>query len=477
MRLRSSVCITVLTAILTSAFSCAAFAAEQPNLDKSRAVLQELERVQARIAELEYDSGPYDPNLLEPLQALAELYLTAEDFEAVAETQSRQLQIMRTELGLDHPDNIAMVNLIIANNIRMAEWSEVADNLEHIRYLEGVNGAGDVERLLTAIDAQASWSIAQLTVGEPRMRARHLLDARESYDEIKDIAEDAYGEDDLLMVPWLYKRAINLYQLVAILNGANSLSGDTLDRVIQKDGVGRLQAFNSRPGFGGGGSFGRNFQIPILDPDSLIGEAYLRDALSELNQITDILEESGDVEGQAMANIYHGDFRVLLGLGSGSKSYRKAQELLQQAGFSEDRISQFFAIPQVIPEQKISLKLADAEAQIASKLVPSIGDENVLINQFIALHEFAGNVGMPESIAQQWGLNPPADIVELSLNINSRGEVSARKFLAASSEDKGIRRKALRSVRGLKFRPRFEKDKAVRVRGLALSYRFEENPR
>lgn len=461
---------------LLAVLSSTALPAEQPKLSKSQAVLKQLEVVQARITEVESDSGPYAPGLLEPLQALSELYLTAEDFEAVAAVQSRQLQIMRADLGLDHPDNIAMVNAIITNNIRLNEWSEVSDNLEHIRYLESANGQGKTQSLLQAIEAQASWSIAQIAVAEPRRRARNLLDARESYDEIKDLAEDAFGEDSLAMVPWLYKRALNLYQVVAVLNGSNSLAGDAMDRVIQMDGVAQLQLYNSRSRFAGGSFFDRNPQIPVLDKDSLIGEAYLRDALSDLKNITDIYEESGDIEAQAMATIYHGDFRVLLGMGSGRKTYREAMDLLREAGIAENRISQFFDAPQIIPVEKFATNFAEAEADKNAALVPSISDQNLLITGFTALQEDAGNISMPVSFTNRWGLGLPKDVVEMTVNVSSTGVLSSAKFLTASSDEKGIRRTALRSVRGLRFRPRFEERKAARVREMKLSYRYEEIP-
>jgi hypothetical protein len=245
--------------------------------------------------------------------------------------------------------------------------------------------------------------------------------------------------------------------------------------VIQLDGVARLQAYNSRARFAGGSFFDRNFQIPVLDSDALIGEAYLRDALAELKTITEMLEESGDIEAQAMGHIYYGDFRILVGLGSGKKSYLKANDLLREAGISEDRIFQFFDAPRIIPAEVFASNLAQAETANNAALVQSISDKSVLISEFTALEEDAGNVSMPASFAGRWGLKLPSDVVEMTVNVSSRGVVSAPKFVAASSDDKSIRRKALRSVRGLRFRPRFEEGKAVRVRGMKLSYRFEEN--
>ena len=65
----------------------------------------------------------------------------------------------------------------------------------------------------------------------------------------------------------------------------------------------------------------------------------------------------------------------------------------------------------------------------------------------------------------------------MTINVSSTGLVSSPRFVVASPYQKSIRRRALRSVRSLRFRPRFEEDKAVRVQEMQLLYRFEEAPR
>ncbi|HAG72423.1 MAG TPA: hypothetical protein DCL66_09515, partial [Gammaproteobacteria bacterium] len=128
-----------------------------------------------------------------------------------------------------------------------------------------------------------------------------------------------------------------------------------------------------------------------------------------------------------------------------------------------------------IPAEVFASTLAQAETAINAALVQSPSDKSVYISQFTALEEDLGNVSMPASFTGRWGLKLPPNVIEMTVNVSSRGVVSAPKFVTASSDDKSFRRKALRSVRSLRFRPRFEEGKVVRVRGLKLSYRFEEN--
>ncbi|MFK7865293.1 MAG: energy transducer TonB [Pseudohongiellaceae bacterium] len=451
--------------------------AEMPELQRSQEMLREIQRISVEIERIESESGPYSGDLLSPLQSLVELNQTENDFQEVARLQARQLQIMRAELGLDHSDNIALVESIAATNIRLGAWEQVADNLEHIRYLQGVNSAGKPELLLKAVATQASWLMAQTVVGENRRRPRELLKARELFDELKDLAEDAYGEDSPEMAPWLYARALHLYKLVAILNSRNGLASDTLERLIQVDGVGRLQAYNSRAGLFNTFQFGRNNQVPVLDGDSLVGEAYLRDGLSELRQISENFEAQGNIEAQAMAEIYSGDFRVLTDLGSGRKSYNKARDLLLEVGISQQRVTDFFSHPQVIPKEKFVTSFAEAEELQKKAFRTSISEEGGLVLEFVAQQEDAPTVAMSSDYSDRWGFEIPSDFVEMSFTVSSRGVVSSADFLAATSNDKGLRRKAMRAVRGLKFRPRFEGEKSVRTKAVRLQYRVEEDPR
>ncbi len=58
-----------------------------------------------------------------------------QDYETVAELQSRQLQVMRTALGLQHPDVLPIIRSIVTTQIALGNWDAVSDQLEHIRNL------------------------------------------------------------------------------------------------------------------------------------------------------------------------------------------------------------------------------------------------------------------------------------------------------------------------------------------------------
>ncbi|MFT4862583.1 MAG: TonB family protein [Pseudohongiellaceae bacterium] len=445
------------------------------SFSQSQALLAEKTRIENLIADMESDYGPYDARLLEPLEGLAELYLRSEEFTALELVYSRQLQLMRTDKGLDHLDNIPIVRLILENQIRLGNWSEASDNLEHIRYLQSANAEFSPDALLAAITEQADWLLARVYLDEPRLRARHLFEVRELFDEAEDLVENHYGEDSVELVPVLYRQAVILYQLVAFLNSADGLSGETIDRLILKDGIGRLQiAGANRQGLFTG-LLGSGFNIPVVDGDALVGESYLREALSKIDNVRDIFEATSKLEELAMANVAYGDFQILLGRSSGANSFTKAQNLLLESNVPALSIAAFFAQPQVIPMETLPLTLEQALAGRTAQimLVPAIDADGVSVGEFVSLQESAAIVRMSEAV-RRYDFAEPANTVDLQFHISSRGNTSSVKVLNAQPNEGFIRSRAMKAVRRMQFRPVFDGGKTQRVRDVTIRYRFSD---
>jgi hypothetical protein len=449
--------------------------AEVPSLRQSQALLEEKSRIEILIADLESNYGPYDVRLLEPLESLAELYLSSEEFTALDVVYSRMLQLMRTDSGLDHLDNIPIVRLILENQIRLGNWSDASDNLEHIRYLQSANIESSPDALVTAITEQADWLMARIYLDERRLRARNLLQVRELFEEAEDLIEDRYGDTSIELVPVLYRQALTLYQLVAFLNADGSLASETIDKLVLEDGVARLQLAGGRSQGVFPGLFGPGFNIPIVDGDGLIGEAYLREALSKIDAVRDIFEAEGNKEALAMANVAYGDFQILLGRSSGTKNYARAQELFIEAALPEQAIDDYFSQPQIIPMATLPLSLSQAllEKNTQSKLVDGVDSSDKFVGEFVSLEESAAIVSMSDAV-RRYDVALPAYVVHLKFSINSRGGVSSVKVLDAQPNDGFVRRTASKAVRRMQFRPVFDGRKTQRVRDVTIAYRFDD---
>ena len=78
-----------------------ALAADAPvAVVESNALATDIANYEEQLADLESQFGPYHRSLLEPLQSLSELAQQEGNFDRVAELHNRQLQVMRTVLGL-----------------------------------------------------------------------------------------------------------------------------------------------------------------------------------------------------------------------------------------------------------------------------------------------------------------------------------------------------------------------------------------
>ena len=351
MKYRAIATITVFIAVLQA--GQVLIAAEETGLlqaliTRSNDLLQAYASYEIELEELESRFGPYDQSLLEPLDSMIALMIEARDYEKVAALQERQLQLVRTSMGLEHADVIPVVEDIIANQIRLEDWPAVSDRLEHIRDVTGANRSFSATDLISAIEDQAYWHLNRVYLEEPRRSARNFMKARELYREAEALAEDNYGSDSPALFPWLYRRAVVEYQLVQFLNADDGLGSDTISRLIREEGRTRLQS-SSRVFVDVDAVFGPGTNIPVVDAGQVIGESYLRDGMNLIGRMREIAEAEGDTEALAMAKIYRADFQLLLDYGTAFREYREAQELLREAGINDSEIEGFFNRPSMIP--------------------------------------------------------------------------------------------------------------------------------
>ena len=83
--------------------------------------------------------GTQDYALTESYVALAFAERRSDDHAAAADSFARALFLERVHKGLEHPDQIPLIERLVESNRMRAAWPEVADNL---RLLEWVNRRG-----------------------------------------------------------------------------------------------------------------------------------------------------------------------------------------------------------------------------------------------------------------------------------------------------------------------------------------------
>ena len=447
-------------------------AENRPLIGSVLANTEQLAAYQTQIEDLEFEFGPYHSSLIEPLVSMIALLSESEDYERVIQLQSRQLQVMRTELGFEHPDLVPLLQSIMTTQMALGNWEEVSDQLEHIRHLLTTVDGESTEILLWAIQDQIDWLFSRITIEDRREQVRNFFKIRDLYGELEDIVEDTYGEDSLEAAPWLYKVAHHEYHLVSFLNASKGLGSESVDQLIRREGTFGLESQN-RIGLSSRSIFGNSSPTPIIDKGRPIGDGYLRDAYSMVNKIQDVVEENFDLEAQAMMKIYRSDFQLLSNRGSWIRGYRDARDMLLEAGIVKEEVHWFFERPMVIPMETLHLSFSDALAELRERIEPITSvKEEMHLGIFISWTEALRSTPMPQSKNPFWQLDNPFKYADISFSVSSRGRASSVDVLATAPEELDSKRSISRSVRDIHFRPAIIDNKARRMKDVRMRYRF-----
>jgi hypothetical protein len=450
-------------------------AEERPLISSVLASAEQLAAYQLQIEDLEFEFGPYHTSLIEPLESMIALLNEDQDYERVAQLQNRQLQVMRTELGFQHPDLVPLLQSIMTTQLALGNWEEVSDQLERIRHLRTTVDGENTEILLSAIQDQIDWLFSRITIEDRRNQVRNFFDIRDLYEEIEDIAEDTYGEDSLEAAPWLYKVAHNEYHLVSFLNASKGLGSESVDQLVRREGTFGLESQN-RFGLNSRSFFGNSSFTPVIDRGRAIGDGYLRDAYSMVKKIQDVVEEKSDLEAQAMIKLYRSDFQLLSDRGSAIRGYRDARDMLLEAGMAEEDVLWYFERPMVIPMETLHLNFADALAELRERIEPVASEkeqeQEMHLGVFTSWTEALRSTPMPQSKNPFWQLDHPFKYADVSFSVSSRGKASSVDVLATGPIELDSKRSISRSVRGMHFRPALIDNKARRVKDVRMRYRF-----
>ena len=441
----------------------------------SNSSLSDIESYKLEIMNLESDYGPMNQRLVEPLDGLISRLIELGLIDQVVEHQTKQLAIMRANLGFQSLDLLPVLRKMIQVQQALGNWEATSDILDHIRFLIAANYDQKSEETLFAMENQAQWSLAGFYLDAQRNQSNNFLDARNLYADMEGLAEDVYGENSPLLYPWYYKRAYNLGVMVQLLNTKDGFANVFITDLIRSDGTMRLQTNNRL-------SWTRLSPIVawnIQDRDFVLGEGYLRQARDLIGRIRKIAELENDIEVQAIARIYRGDYNLLMGRGSGRRQYNEAKDMLLESGVARSEIDEFFGVPMLLPLPRFFdnfSELLDYQRIILAG-VEGVSDESVHLGVFNAWHENARAVIKPISDDPLLQISLPQNLVDLKFNVSTRGRVSSVAVVRSVPEDDRVAREASRAIREVRFRPAYVDGKATRVRDAQIRYQIAQELR
>ncbi len=424
-------------------------ASDESALESSIRISQEIARHEESIAELESTFGPYDHRLLEPLQGLSDLLQEAGDFAAAENLLKRQLQLMHITQG---PSTLAQTPIIvelIKSDLRRQDWQSITGRFEHLHLIHRQNRDVDTATLLNTLNDVRAWHLASLYVDAAENRSMHIARSREIQAQILSLAVTKYGRGQEQLIPWLYSFAVERYHVNGFLEAKGALT------VPARYHVSRAASLNL------------------------------------IERIARIVDSTGDLEARAMAMLYVADFQLLrrelkgnsiagrvapTNRGHAGRTYRRAMEMLREAGVAQERIDAFFARPVALPVARFHSSLEDALAQqeqdgyslASNRERADRGD--VHMGDFIAANDalpFAQFSAMPELLS---GLNTELNSVTLQFSIDSVGRSRNARAMVADSNSVAVRADAQTAIEKMQFRPCYVKGRWRRVRDVTMRY-------
>ena len=421
------------------------FTAEQEadRLISSIDYIREVDRYQNEITDLEEQYGPYDRALLEPLGGLANVYIENGILDRANSILDRQLQLLHISEGPDTFSQITILQSLIKNNLSVNDLEAVTDNYENLQFIYSQNPDATVEEKLLAIDDLRNWHHLSFNLDIKRNRINHFITSRRLLRQMLTIARDEYGENDPLMIPFLYREAIEKYHLSALLLSPDELGYDAGDR--------------------------------IFEPEQTQPETYLRQAYEVVKEIRDIVQQSGDKEADGMAAVYEADFQMLMGLGLAQRSYREAMVLFEEAGIDKQKITDFFSRPVVLPVTEFYSTMSEAiVAQDAAgyRYVRGMDgdDPEVYLGNYTGWNESLLNAALPPAPELLSNFEIELTRAEMRFRISSRGETrnpDAESSIPDTVQAKVDSRDALEKM---VFRPRFRGNRWRMLRDITMTY-------
>lgn len=462
----------------------------------------------AQIQEFEFEFGPLDRRLLEPLAGLAELQFEGGDFDSATATLRRQLQITRNTFGFEDSRLLPLVDSLVRAEIARSDWQQVADYLglrsqifigsfdeshalEEESDLLNLEGVAARMELANALSLQSGWLMQQIALTPTRDAIDSFFDARELDERIFDLAENVIesleslppenrsAAEFLLLTQWLplmYRQSVNDYSLVQLLNAQSGFSYDTIDYLIRREG-GAINKLSS-PGFSARSISGPTSRIPMLEKGDPIGVGYLRDGYFGIREmdvrLSDFLERQLAVgasdndlastrQALAAAKIYRGDYLLLQNRGSGMREYREAYQLLLESGVDAVELDGYFARPALIPATRLRLTFDELKADKSeSECLPS----------FTALSDRLATLEAPSDDDSNWAIELPHAEITARFRLSRRGKATGVEIDEVGAEDAGLRRAVNRAMKDLQFRPAIADGRTQRLSDQCLLFRI-----
>ncbi|MGI9229675.1 MAG: hypothetical protein ACR2P9_07450 [Gammaproteobacteria bacterium] len=386
-----------------------------------------------KIKQHETEHGIYDPKTGEYLLSIGLLHQQKGNHQHAADALERSLQIQRVNDGLHSISLLIVLEQLIESNIASANWDEVDKNYHQLLWINRRNYDPTDPRLLPVVRKVGSWKLRAYREGLlSRSPISTLQESAALFSRTVAILGEEYGEDDPLLVDALYGEALANYQIAfqilsrPVSEFQGSGSPDLVQMVctpIMLPNGGSTQSCHSvrvpNPSYHSGKQ-----QTKDLSVASQIGKVG-----RTLQHIIDIHEANPNLPetDYALALVHLGDWNLLRNRRSTAlEIYTRAYRILADAPDGEEQLAKIFGKPVSIPALRLPLPEVDQKLK-------EEGEKNYAVATFdVSRNGKPRNITITETY-------PP--------------------------ESKSASRKAKKSLRAKRYRPRFEDGQPVQSTG------------
>lgn len=353
----------------TQAQDSATVEVEESDLQRSREHVELVEGLESQIANIQSTSGTFDPELLQPLDELAQVYIETQDYDAAAQLLDHQLQIHRINSGLYAAQQIPIMETLLQMQAQKSDWESVNDSLSYLSWLYQRDTTLDAETQLQGLQTLGSWQLRALDKDARERQAYHLVELAKLDARTAEIAQRRFGDNNPAISPYLYNQALaDTYIALAI-----TLTSETSQELMLL-----TEGIRNRPSILSSYSVLRSeadIEAMYGSKASTVIERSFRknmnDSIAKIERIKELYEQGGDVEAEAMAMMYLGDSNLLrqqfeirpskfAGVSRGTSSvgtaithYRDALARFAEAGVSPEALANFTRCPVMLPITKL----------------------------------------------------------------------------------------------------------------------------
>ena len=363
------------------------------------------------IDSIEGDAGAYDEQLSQHLLGLGLNYQELGEHDQAIESFKRAIHVSRINEGLYNLNQVPILERLIESHVARGEWEEANDRHHYFYWLHRRNYGEGDPRMLPVIDKLSAWHLRAYALDINSGLFEHLINAHNLFKLAVNIIDNNYGTNDLRLIEALRGLTISNYYLANYQGASDRGFQITSNTTVSQSAEERAR----------------------LEQYKLNSYRSGKQAISRMVDIYSNNPESPPA-ASVKAKIELGDwYQMFSKYHSAVEAYQEAYNSLRDQDASSQTIERLFGKPVALP----NLPLVDTQ--------------------------------LPEDE------EPPSHVL-VRFDVTTYGRARNVEIVEANPPDKvRIRSRVRKSLKVMKFRPRFDNGEPVQTENVTHRYLFQND--